>query len=201
MYCVSCGKEMANGAKYCSSCGARNGRAAGESNEDVSRDDCFKNGGVSNVNEPVPMMRAASAKREAEGKGIPRSVLIGVVVAIAAFAVGVGIIATGASVSTVDFARRYNDIALESFCEIAEDGSYMKIDTNPFDFEDEIMLDAWYAIERINDELGFPDSVMERMSETRSLDGVQEAEAEGVRASWTYHPDNGLEVMYELTLE
>lgn len=44
-------------------------------------------------------------------------------------------------------------------------------------------------------EVEAPDSVMSRMDGTRALDGMQEAEWSGLSASWTYHPDNGLDVI------
>lgn len=48
------------------------------------------------------------------------------------------------------------------------------------------------------DELGFNASaVMERIQNTRALDGTQTAEGDGVTASWTYHPDDGLQLVVE----
>ena len=89
------------------------------------------------------------------------------------------------------------------------DGSYMKIDTNPYDedFDDlsypkqvtfwDTQQDSIDAIEYCNKELGFTEAVFERMLETTSLMGLQTAESSRYTVSWTYHPDNGLEVMYE----
>ena len=96
-----------------------------------------------------------------------------------------------------DFNKMFSDIKYNSWCTIASDGSYMTIDTNPNDVEDHIEFAAYYEIESINAELGFSSSTYEKMGETRALDGRQYAYADGVTASWTYHPDKGLEVMYE----
>ncbi|THV22824.1 hypothetical protein [Glycomyces paridis] len=41
-------------------------------------------------------------------------------------------------------------------------------------------------------ELDVPDSVVERIQNTRALDGYQEADFDGYTASWTFHPDDGL---------
>jgi hypothetical protein len=49
----------------------------------------------------------------------------------------------------------------------------------------------------ILDELDVSDSVMARMENTRALDGTQEAEWGEFFASWTYHPDDGLDVIIE----
>lgn len=43
-----------------------------------------------------------------------------------------------------------------------------------------------------------PSSVLSRMNSTTSLMGLQEATWEGITASWTYHPSNGLDISYEL---
>lgn len=46
--------------------------------------------------------------------------------------------------------------------------------------------------------LNIPDAVAARMDATRSLDGMQTGEWDNITASWTYHPDNGLDVILEL---
>jgi PASTA domain len=47
-------------------------------------------------------------------------------------------------------------------------------------------------------ELEIPDSVMSKMGATRSLDGRQSEDWNGIEATWTYHPDDGLDVILEL---
>ncbi len=49
------------------------------------------------------------------------------------------------------------------------------------------------------DELGFSSAVAERMSKTRALDGTQTAEGNNCNVSWTYHPDDGLQMVFEAT--
>jgi|688.fasta_scaffold209355_2 hypothetical protein len=46
--------------------------------------------------------------------------------------------------------------------------------------------------------LDVPSSVVSRMDSTNSLMGQQEASWDGIRALWTYHPDNGFDVALEL---
>ena len=53
------------------------------------------------------------------------------------------------------------------------------------------------AIKYANAELGFSSNVYDRMLETNALMGRQSAENDKYRVSWTYHPDDGLEVKYE----
>jgi len=50
----------------------------------------------------------------------------------------------------------------------------------------------------ILDALDVPDSVISKMESTRALDGRQEASWDNIIASWTYHPDDGLDVLLEL---
>lgn len=47
------------------------------------------------------------------------------------------------------------------------------------------------------DGLDMPESVKARMSTTRSLDGRQETTWSDYSASWSYHPDNGLNIIVE----
>lgn len=91
----------------------------------------------------------------------------------------------------------------------AEDGSYLKLDTNPYDKDvddmDYVQLSTFYDIQSdtlegikyVNKELGFSDAVWQKMMQTTSLMGRQSDENEKYRVSWSYHPDHGLEVMYE----
>ena len=53
-------------------------------------------------------------------------------------------------------------------------------------------------IKEINKYLGFSDSVYTKMIRTRALDGMQTDSIDGIKVTWTYHPDHGLEVIYEL---
>ena len=93
----------------------------------------------------------------------------------------------------------------------AADGSYLKIDTNPSDDDTDVedmiysqyqeymavLKDSNDAIKYVNRELGFSEALYEKMSNTNSLMGQQTEESKQYRVSWSYHPDNGLEVIYE----
>lgn len=91
---------------------------------------------------------------------------------------------------------------------VAGSGDYFIIDTYPDTYEnmDETMKslllpdaqeNALEAIKYANEELGFNGSVYSQMMKTTALMGRQSAENAKYRVSWTYHPDNGLEVTYE----
>jgi hypothetical protein len=47
--------------------------------------------------------------------------------------------------------------------------------------------------------LGFSDAVLDRMSNTRALDGTLTAQGDHCNVSWTYHPDDGLQMVFEAT--
>ena len=52
-------------------------------------------------------------------------------------------------------------------------------------------------LEGLLDELGFSPAVMNRIGNTRALDGTQTAQTAHVTATWTYHPDDGLSIVLE----
>jgi hypothetical protein len=58
--------------------------------------------------------------------------------------------------------------------------------------------DALEWFETLLEELRFPTAVRSRIGHTRALDGTQEAEADGVRVTWNYHPDNGLSAVFSV---
>lgn len=97
-----------------------------------------------------------------------------------------------------DLQGLYNDYCSSSFADLASDGSYLYVDTNPSDKDDHTDYEAYLAIMSINEALGLPESVLNRMNQTRSLDGVQSYSTDDLEIMWSYHPDRGLEVSYTL---
>ena len=49
----------------------------------------------------------------------------------------------------------------------------------------------------MNSKLKFSEALKNKMSTTRAIDGTQNDENDKFKVSWTYHPDNGLQVIYE----
>lgn len=87
-------------------------------------------------------------------------------------------------------------------------GDYFMLDTYPDEYKnmDDLLVsillpdaqdNALEAIRYANEELGFNGSVYSQMMNTTALMGRQSAENDKYRVSWTYHPDDGLEVTYE----
>ena len=172
--CPQCGAEMQDGQAFCANCGYR-------MEQPVTPHDATIRAFNDNINAQQAKKKASPIK------------IIGIVAAVIVVLALLANIGSGSR----DFNDMFSEYAHESWCEIASDGSWMRMDTNPYDLDDEIDMDAADAIEEVNEELGFSDSVYQRMLETRALDGRQTAESDHYTASWTYHPDDGLEVMYE----
>lgn len=82
--------------------------------------------------------------------------------------------------------------------DVAADGSYMTLDTNPYDFDDYVLSGMLDKIKKANSRLGFTDGLYQKMLSTSALQGRQTDENDLVTVQWTYHPDHGLEVIYEV---
>lgn len=172
--CDKCGMELIEGQAFCSKCGAK--VAGTQLIDSPSSLNQFNNNVANQQNKKknIPIIAACA--------GVA---IVAVVLYFTKFGVG------------MDFNKEFKNIANETWCEIASDGSFMYIDTNPFDIEDDNEADAIEAIEQINKKLGFSDSVYQKMMQTRSLDGRVSEENDKYEISWTFHPDIGMEVMYE----
>ncbi len=99
--------------------------------------------------------------------------------------------------SGADFRSIYNECCSSAYASVASDGSYLQIDTNPHDLDDFDSTEALASIYAVHEKLGLPDSVLNKMLSTSAMDGRQEDKVGDVSVSWRYHPDRGLEVMYE----
>lgn len=56
----------------------------------------------------------------------------------------------------------------------------------------------WSNVQCLLDALDVPASIQQRMGQTRALDGMQEATWDDLKATWTYHPNTGLDLIVEL---
>lgn len=97
-----------------------------------------------------------------------------------------------------DLQSIYNEYCTSTFASIGSDGSYLSVDTNPKDIDDYTDYDAYLAIVAINEALELPESVLNKMNQTRSMDGIQSYSTSELDIDWTYHPNKGLEVNYTI---
>lgn len=107
-----------------------------------------------------------------------------------------------------NFMELFSEWKANDWCEIASDGSWLTLDSNPKDDDsDSTAFLLWYivngetvgvAVKDANAALGFNDALQQKMNTTTALQGRQSEENEKYKVSWTYHPDKGLEIMYEV---
>lgn len=105
-----------------------------------------------------------------------------------------------------DLKAIYDELCDSTWADLGSDGSFLSVDTNPFNKDDgdyTYIFKVNDAIEDIHAKLGLPASLYEDMNHTTWSMGKQEEVFEniGLRVTWTYHPDKGLEVTYKLLTE
>ena len=180
--CIKCGTEKGKGMEYCSHCGGKveKGQMA-----------CMTCGYA------LPKEKI-SIKEFVKNKKKPiifSSIVAGIII------IGIIVISVITNVSkAVNFQKLYNEYCIFTWAEVGEDGSYLFIDTNPYDIDGDGLAypDAYYAVEDINKALGLPSSLYKEIGETSGADGKQVRTYEdlGLEVSWKYHPDKGLEITY-----
>lgn len=133
---------------------------------------------------------------------LSKKALIGIAAAV------VAVIALAVALSVPSEFEQVKDECVQIAGRITGSGDYFEIDTYPDEYEnmdEEIVAlllpstqeDALEAIKYANEALGFNGSVYSQMMKTTALMGRQSAETDKYKVSWSYHPDNGLEVTYE----
>lgn len=99
-----------------------------------------------------------------------------------------------------DLRALYNALSNKLGWTIGSDGSYLSADTNVYDLDNYSNTSIMYSIKDMNEDLGLPDSLWNDMLQTTWSMGKQQETYEniGIKVSWTYHPNKGLEVTYKL---
>ena len=99
-----------------------------------------------------------------------------------------------------DLKALYNTLSDKYGWTLGSDGSYLSADTNTYDLDDFSNTAIMYEIKDMNGKMGLPDSLWNDMLQTTWSMGKQQETYEdiGIKVSWTYHPDKGLEVTYKL---
>lgn len=180
-FCGTCGAELQDGQAFCPKCGqkADPGVAANVSSASSQRNADVNKMNSQKKNKLVIMIAAIS------------------IVAIAAIV----LVALTVSGGKVDFEKIYDEYCFSTWATVGSDGSYLTIDTNPYDLDDNGLAvpAAYRAIKEVNNALGLPESLINEMGETTGADGKQSETFEdlGITVIWKYHPDKGLEVTYK----
>lgn len=199
MKCIFCGAEITENAKYCAICGREQliqKNSAPEQKPVMSEQTTDANNTQSApyINTPGAFGTGAPSVAQSHKK---LSTKVKAIIGAAASTVIVLLIVILALTSDSKLESVYDKYCNPMWASITEDGTTLTIDTNPYDIEDEISFEAISAIEAINKDLGLGDGVFEKMKTTRAMDGMQSITKKGYIVTWIYHPEKGLEVIYE----
>lgn len=182
-YCANCGAELQDGQEFCHRCGHKAGLTV--------------DGAVASA---INQYNAGVQKTNSKKKMLP--LIIGIAAA-AVVIIAIVLIVSLSGSKGPDFDKLYDEYCSPVWAKVGSDGSYLSIDTNPYDEDDNGLAytSAYYAVEDVNNALGLPDSLFSEMGETTGADGKQTETFEelGITVSWKYHPDKGLEVTYKKT--
>ncbi len=180
--CARCNAELLEGQAFCPICGLS----------------------VKSMYQPVDTDNLILEEKSKKSKKSKKIAMV-VIIIIAIICIFLAVVSSG---SRTDFNDMYSNISGQLWCEIDENGEWIKLDTNPMDTEDDESdyYTDYYTfgkpcnekIKEINIDLGFSTSLYEKMNSTSALQGVQSEENDNYKVTWTYHPDHGLEVMYEI---
>lgn len=170
-YCRKCGEKVERDMVFCPSCGASLADGKDEKNS-------------------VPKTNAPRSSNKMKMSLIVTCIIVAGIILVLVI-----------NNSKSNFQRAFEDAGgknnIGEWVIVSGDGKSLKIDTNPADEKDYYDSNATKAIRKINKALGLPDSLYDMMAETRALDGRQTATYEKITVSWTYHPNHGLEIIYE----
>jgi hypothetical protein len=169
--CSKCGGSLSIGQAFCPSCGEKLATMPARSAAEVKT------------------QTAAGKKKKGKKKiVIPIVVLLLLVIVLISVIVNLQ--------SEPKFKKVYGDIG-STYCTLSSDGLSLSIDTNPSDIDNYSSAAAYQAVKTANADLGLPDSLLSEMTETRAIDGRQTETYGKITVSWTYHPDQGLEIIYK----
>ena len=177
--CKQCGARLPADSAFCPKCGCKL--------DDQSEE---------KATEQIEPDGSSTVENQADKKEGSKKPSMGLLLALAIAAIAIFALFNCAGKPNLRDA--YNQYCSSVYAEVASDGSYLSIDTNPYDLDGYSDSEAVIAIENVNKALGLPESVLTRMGSTRALDGTQTYSNDKLEVSWTYHPDNGLQVIYSL---
>lgn len=149
---------------------------------------------------PIPVVESPAADRPASSRS--RTPVLLAVIGVLVVAVGVMTalwISASNQLSAIESARA----ATPDLIEVAERHlGKTALVTGDADSVSVVIFDSGVAkaqpgLRELLDELGFSSAVLDRMGHTRALDGTREAQGHNCNVTWTYHPDDGLQMVFE----
>ena len=181
VFCPHCRAQTSGGA-FCTSCGKSLPPVAVEDSANV-RIESQPAAGVTSIPQPVTQKRS------------PAPFIGGGVAAVGL----IGIIAFSISAGPTILERAHEEcVGNDSFqfgISIDDDGKGMFVD---MEGEEDLLGASYSDVICVLEAVDTPSSVLSQMSNTTSLMGIQTASWDGLSASWSYHPDRGLDVSLRL---
>jgi uncharacterized membrane protein YvbJ len=179
--CRNCGESFDYEFEFCPKCGTKY--------KDSSSDLEFSETTVNNNN-----IFSKFSKKQ-----------LGAIIGIASTIVLIIIIFLIMAGTPTDFSKKYSEFNDVAWCDVDPSGEWISFDTNPYDFDSDdypslatmYMSDATDAIQEVLDDLNFSSAVYQKMLSTTWSQGIQSEENNKYVVSWSYHPEKGLEVMFE----
>jgi hypothetical protein len=77
------------------------------------------------------------------------------------------------------------------YVDLGDDGHTVIVDSEGEDSPGGDIADVYTVLAALD----APESVIAQMGSTRALDGTRDAAWDGMTATWTYHPDDGLNLI------
>lgn len=149
----------------------------------------------------LPVHEAVSSKISqyndaVQNKKSKKPIVLGIVSVLVVIVIIGGIKFTNLFEKSPEFQEMFPECESKIYCEIASDGSYMMLDSNPNDRNNYYMKYVWESIEETNKALGFSSAFTTKMKYLRTTYGRWTESNDNYTVSWSYDPDSGLEVMY-----
>ena len=193
MFCKNCGSTMDDNAIICVNCGAE---------KSMGKQFCYHCGAKVEEGQFACKNCGYAIQKEKRKLELNKKTIISIsftILIVIASIIIIAVLSNRNKSPKINFQSIYDEYCQSTWAEIADDNSYLYVDTNPYDFEDDNFIEAYYAIEKINNALGLPSSLFKSMGETSSIDGRQTETYEDLKieVTWKYHPDYGLEVTYK----
>lgn len=175
-FCTTCGLELSGDVNFCPECGAPSPSPTLVVEPKLE------------VRDAIPTLPEIPQKKRIDGRYVAACCL-----AMLAMVIGIGL---SASSSSRKFQNAVGSCISSgesgySNIQVASDGSSLYLDGAGSDFSSNLGLATELCILGA---LDMPSIILTRMNETNALMGVQTGEWDGITASWTYHPRNGLDV-------
>ena len=179
--CANCGAELTEGQKFCPKCGIEIRFSVGDS-----------------VAPEINQFSQGVTKKHKTKKKLLIFVATALIIIIAA--ISAVFVKSRIRGKKIDFSKIYIEYCKEPWASLGTDGSYLSVDTNPYNKDNTIDYpEAYAATKDINKDLGLPDSLYYAFAHTTANDGMQSENYpdKGVTVQWKFHPNRGLEVIYK----